>query len=258
MPSSMSHIEHYKENQQYAEFLASWDPNFYNKYCDAIKPFNSGKKILDVGCGVGQVVQKLTSEGYDAYGVDVSYPNIQLAKKVSEKCMLYDGKSLPFEDSFFDSVGAINVLEHVEEPEAFLLEMLRVTRTGGKIVVSSPNFFRVIGFNDYHPHMRGLKNKLNNFKRILTKYFQIKNNPGSIKFDRMEPIIKEPFTPDDDAIIATNPLEIAALLKYYGCKILKVECTDRYVFKPLDFLLNVSPLKYIMLNGFVIAKKITT
>ena len=35
----------------------------------------------------------------------------------------------------------------------------------------------------------------------------MKRDPASVRFDRMRPIVKEPFTPDDDAIVATNPLE---------------------------------------------------
>jgi Kef-type K+ transport system membrane component KefB len=42
-------------------------------------------------------------------------------------------------------------------------------------------------------------------------------NPDAVRFDRMEPIVKEPFTPDDDAIVATNPLEMTFFLRRAGC-----------------------------------------
>ena len=45
----------------------------------------------------------------------------------------------------------------------------------------------------------------------------------------MTPIVKEPFTPDDDAIVATNAVEIAFFLGRAGCEIVSVACTDRYV-----------------------------
>ncbi len=69
-------------------------------------------------------------------------------------------RRLPFPDRHFASVGALNVLEHVEQPEAFIAELVRVTEPDGRIVLSSPNFFRVLGFRDYHPHMRGVGTKL--------------------------------------------------------------------------------------------------
>lgn len=247
--------EYYRHNEEYAEFLANWDANFYAKYADTLKPEVSGGRALDVGCGAGQVVGRLKEAGFEAWGVDVSEPSIARARKFSERCLLYDGKTLPFPADHFDSVGALNVLEHVDQPEAFIEEVVRVTKPGGKIVISSPNFYRVAGFRDYHPRMRGLANKWRNFKRLNEKRAQMRSAPRDVHFDHMTPIVKQPFTPDDDAIIATNPLEIAFFLEQNNCRITNVACTDRYVFKPLDLLLNLTPLRYGMFSGFVVARK---
>src|SRR5438552_844786 len=113
----MAHQETYRQNEAYADFLAGWDENFYAKYADTLRPANRAGRALDVGCGVGQVVARLQNGGFEAYGVDVSEPNIERARKVSPRCQLYDGKSLPFPDQHFDAVGALNVLEHVDQPE---------------------------------------------------------------------------------------------------------------------------------------------
>ena len=120
------------------------------------------------------------------------------------------------------------MLEHVEEPEAFLAELVRVTKPGGKVVVSSPNFFRALGLRDYHPRMRGIGNKWRNWQRLRAKRRQMAAEPESVRFDRMEPIRREPFQPDDDAIVATNGVEIKFFLEQNGCDVLRVECTDRY------------------------------
>src|SRR5947207_4028597 len=250
----MNHQETYRHNESYAEFLAGWDAAFYSKYADTLRPAKSGR-TLDVGCGVGQVVARLTEAGYEAYGVDISEPNIERARKFSNRCQVYDGKELPFPDQHFASVGALNVLEHVEKPEDFIGELVRVTQIGGRIVLSSPNFFRVFGFRDYHPKMRGVGNKWRNWKRLWEKRRQINTDPASVRFDRMKPIIKEPFTPDDDAIVATNPLEMKFFLDRSGCRVESVACTDRYVAKPIDFALNLTPLRYLMFNAFVIARR---
>ncbi|MBI4663134.1 MAG: methyltransferase domain-containing protein [Verrucomicrobia bacterium] len=251
----MGHQESYRHNQAYAEFLESWDANFYAKYADYLKPPRPGARVLDVGCGVGQVVKRLTDAGCEAYGVDVSEPNIEKASRVSLRCRFYDGKKLPFADGFFACVGALNVLEHVEEPESFIEELVRAVEPGGRVVLSSPNFFRVLGFRDYHVRMRGLRNKGRNWRRLLQKLNQMRTDPASVRFDRMTPIVKEPFTPDDDAIVATNPLEIAFFLRRTGCEIEMIACTDRYVTKPLDVALNFTPLRYLMFNAFVVARK---
>ena len=250
--------DYYRENEAYADFLDNWDAGFYAKYADALCPAGPDGKVLDVGCGVGQVVQRLIDAGHEAHGVEVSEPNIAKAKQVSDRCRLYDGRSLPFDDATFDSVGALNVLEHVEEPEAFITELVRVVKPGGRIVLSSPNFFRAIGFRDYHPRMRGLGNKFRNWQRLRAKRRQMATDPGTVKFDRMEPIVREPFQPDDDAIVATNGVEMAFFLKKNGCDVVKTECTDRHVSKPIDFALNLGPWRFLMFNAFVVARKRTS
>lgn len=251
----MGHQETYLHNEAYAEFLASWDPAFYGKYSDTLKPQRAGARVLDVGCGAGQVVDRLTQAGFEAYGVDVSEPNIERARRFSDRCSLYDGRRLPFPDQHFAAVGALNVLEHVEEPEAFLRELARVTEPGGTLVVSSPNFFRVFGFRDYHVHMRGLANKWRNWCRLRAKRRQMRTAPDTVRFDRMTPIVKVPFTPDDDAIVATNAVEMEFFLTRSGCVVEQVACTDRYVAAPVEFLLNLGPWRYLMFNSFVVARK---
>jgi SAM-dependent methyltransferase len=251
----MNHQETYRHNEAYAEFLASWDAAFYAKYADTLKPSNPGARVLDVGCGVGQVVARLSEAGFEAHGVDVSEPNIERARNFCPRCQLYDGRKLPFGDGFFDTAGALNVLEHVEEPEAFIKELVRVVRIGGCVVISSPNFFRVFGFRDYHAKMRGVGNKWRNWKRLREKRQQMRDHPDSVRFDRMTPIVKEPFTPDDVAIVVTNPLEMKFFLERNGCNVERVECTDRYVATPIDFFLNLTPARYLMFNAFLVATR---
>lgn len=251
----MGHQETYRHNEAYAEFLERWDSAFYAKYADTLMPARPGVRVLDVGCGAGQVVGRLNEVGYEAHGVDVSEPNIERALKRGKHCRLYDGRTLPYADGYFAAVGALNVLEHVEEPEAFVAEVVRVTMPGGRIVMSSPNFFRVFGFRDYHPKMRGLANKWRNLRRLIAKRRQMRCDPGAVRFDRLTPIVKEPFTPDDDAIVATNALEIRFFLERNGCAVERVECTDRYVAGPINFVLNLTPTRYAMFNAFVVARK---
>ena len=251
----MGHQQTYLHNEAYAEFLAGWDESFYAKYADTLRPDQAGERVLDVGCGVGQVVRRLRDDGYAAQGVEVSEPSVAKAREFGLDCQVYDGQRLPFPDRHFASVGALNVLEHVEEPEAFLVELARVVRPEGRVVVSSPNFFRVLGWHDYHPAMRGVRNKWRNARRLLAKFRQMRAAPDRVRFDRMTPIVKEPFTPDDDAIVATNSLEIAFFLGRAGCQVQRVQCTDRYVRQPIDFLLNFTPLRYGMFNAFVVARR---
>jgi SAM-dependent methyltransferase len=245
---------YYRQNEAYAEFLANWDAGFYSKYTDALRPPNPGGAVLDVGCGVGQVIGRLSADGIEAHGVEISEPNIARARQVCPRVQLYDGRRLPFPDRRFAAVGTLNVLEHVDEPEAFLAEMVRVAAPGATVVVSSPNFLRVAG-PGYHPRMKGLARKWRNFRALMARRRALRETPDQVRFERMTPIVRTPFQPDDDATVATNPLEIAFFLERLGCRVERVECTDRVVPGPIDWLLNLTPLKWAMFNAFVVARK---
>lgn len=251
----MSHIENYRNNEDYAQFLEGWDSEFFSKYTDTLKAAAETGKILDVGCGVGQVVKRLRDENIEAFGVDVSEPNIRQANQHIGFCNLYDGVRLPFGENEFDAVGAFNVLEHVDEPEAFIADLIRVLKPNGHLVISSPNFLRVLGYRDYHPRMRGLMNKWRNAKRILQIQNQIRTAPDEVKFERMPPIVKEPFTPDDDAIVVTNPLHMTFFAKKNGCRVKSIACTDRHVSPIVEWGLNLPILKYLWFNSFIVATK---
>jgi SAM-dependent methyltransferase len=254
-PSGPEHIDYYRKNQAYTQTLVDRDIHLFEKYADSLKVAQAGARVLDIGCGAGQVVGNLTRAGYDAWGVDVSETNLRQAKEFSPNCQLYDGSKLPFPDNHFAAAGALNVLEHVEQPEAFIAELVRVVRPGGTVVLSSPNFHRAIGFRDYHPKMQGLGNKWRNWRRIRAKRRQISRDPATVRFDRMTPIVKEPFTADDDAVVATNGVEMAFFLERAGCDIVSVASTDRYVNRLVDFILNCGPWRFLMFNAFVRAVK---
>ena len=252
----MSHVDSYRNNEEYADFLEGWDSGFFSKYIRSLGQEVGEGRILDVGCGVGQVVKALQNDGFDAQGVDVSEPNIRKANEHVGHCTLYDGKQLPFEDNTFQSVGAFNVLEHVDEPEAFIRELIRVLKPGGRLVISSPNFLRVLGYRDYHVRMRGIANKWRNALQLRAIRREILLAPDRVRFERMPPIVKEPFTPDDDAIVVTNPLHMQFFVQKEGCTILSVSCTDRDVPPIVNWVLNLPLIKYLWFNSFVIGKKL--
>ncbi|MCP5516397.1 MAG: methyltransferase domain-containing protein [Verrucomicrobiales bacterium] len=251
----MSHQDTYLHNESYAEFLATQDDGFFAKYADAVQAGRQGGRLLDVGCGVGQVLRRWQENGFEAHGVEVSEPSVRRARESGLNCQPYDGRALPFPDGHFAGAGALNVLEHVEAPEAFIPELVRVVEPGGRVVISSPNFLRALGFRDYHHTMRGLANKWRNFRRLLAKRRQMRLAPDEVRFDRLTPVEKEPFEPDDDAIVATNGLEIAFFLKRAGCAVERVQCTDRYVPGLAEFGLNLTPVRYAVFNAFVVARK---
>src|SRR3982751_6585252 len=101
------------------------------------------QSVLDVGCGEGvltqQWAQRLT--GRRVVGIDLDDPAIQAewAKRQapSLECRAIKAENLPFADGEFDLASAIEVLEHLPDPEHTVAEMARVAR-GGHLLVSVP------------------------------------------------------------------------------------------------------------------------
>lgn len=95
---------------------------------------------LDVGCGDGLLLQMLSEKGIEVQGVDISDVAVDVCTQkgftVSKSDFTTD--ALPFGDGTFDTVIALDVLEHVYNPEKLLAEMDRVAKSA--IVISVPNF----------------------------------------------------------------------------------------------------------------------
>jgi len=211
---------------------------------------------LDVGCGVGQVVQALKNQGFCAHGIDVSETSIELARIYSETCQVYDGHQIPFPNETFQAVGAFNVLEHVEDPVSFLDEMSRVLRPGGRMIVSSPNFLRVLGWKDYHPRMRGIGQKWKNWKVLLARKKRYSLDGNTIVFEKMTPIVRPDPMPDDDATVLTNSLDLRRYFQVRSYRHIKVSCVDRPVPHFVELILDATPARFLMLNSFVEAIKL--
>ena len=105
-------------------------------------------RLLDVGCGTGQLHDHLSGKYLAIEGVDVSKESIRVAaeNRPANCYTTYDGHRLPYENAKFDLVIAIAVFHHVH-PSAWQStadEMLRVTRPGGLSIVIEPNPFNPI------------------------------------------------------------------------------------------------------------------
>lgn len=98
-------------------------------------------KVLEAGCGVGQVVLALRARGFDCYGLDFTNTIIKTLNERFPDVPFHHGdiRSLPYADATFDSYISLGVIEHFAEgQERMLLESARVTKPGGFIFVSVP------------------------------------------------------------------------------------------------------------------------
>jgi len=105
----------------------------------AAAPYCTGRRVLEVGCGTGLVLEPLSRMASKAVGIDISPGMLARAKErgleVHEAC----ATALPFPDASFDCVVSFKVLAHVEAIQAALAECSRVLAPGGHLVLEFYN-----------------------------------------------------------------------------------------------------------------------
>ena len=98
-------------------------------------------KILDAGCGEGQLLLKIFERGYkNIYGVDITKIAIKQAeKRVKANFSLQNLENLNYENEKFDVVICTEVIEHIENYEKVLQELKRILKKNGLLIITFPN-----------------------------------------------------------------------------------------------------------------------
>ncbi len=96
-------------------------------------------RVLENGCGVGAYLQRLSTTGGLAFGLEFDFERALAAHSQDAPVVCAAGEYLPFPDNFFDLILSHEVLEHVADDRAAAAEMARALRPGGRLVVFVPN-----------------------------------------------------------------------------------------------------------------------
>lgn len=97
-----------------------------------------GELLVDVGCGNGHLWPHVRGRFARCTGVDlVRYEG--LPGEVEFVRAELNGEGLPLGDACADAVVSVETIEHLENPRAFMRELVRVARPGGWVVVTTPN-----------------------------------------------------------------------------------------------------------------------
>lgn len=108
------------------------------------EPYCRGKRVLDLGCGSGYGSAILAETADRVMAVDVSDDAIAFASDHYTRenlnfSRIKPGSTLPFESRSFDVVISFQVLEHVEDDHAYLVEAARVLSDGGRLILVTPD-----------------------------------------------------------------------------------------------------------------------
>jgi len=141
--------------QSYFDYVAEgWSAHYASdgtmagrieRFLDAVQdPVRPDLRVLDFGCGSGELARAMAAKGWGVTGCDISRKMLQIAKDapggddVDWRAVETAG-NLPFGGGVFDLVTASSVFEYIAAPEASLAELCRILIPGGLLLLTVPD-----------------------------------------------------------------------------------------------------------------------
>ncbi len=140
--------EHYFDGshgygQDYSgNFIREYDRHRFNEELNDLERITAIGSILDVGCATGNFLQAAQLRGWRVFGYDISEHAVRTVKKRIPGAVVKSGKLVPdtFNNEKFAVITLHHVLEHIEDPGAFLRETIfPLLRDDGLILLEVPN-----------------------------------------------------------------------------------------------------------------------
>lgn len=180
-----------------------------------------GKVVVDVGCGDGAFVRALRAAGADALGIEVSDAAVNAARATDPEGRYHRGgaEALPLPDASVDIATLMLSLHHVPDPDSVFPELKRVVREHVWIAEPLPHgdFFELIRPVDDETAVRAQAQRAiasqTHFERAATVEYEVALRIESFeafkrrvlaadpertaRFERVEPALRERFTPGD-------------------------------------------------------------
>jgi SAM-dependent methyltransferase len=133
----------------YREFISSEGRHLSRRLEQAfqVAEVAAGMRVLDIGCGRGEILRHCARLGAKTYGIDYSPVAARIASRLTAdeggtRISLADAKLLPFPSTSFDRVLMFDLVEHLHpwELRRALAEARRVLRAGGRLIIhTAPN-----------------------------------------------------------------------------------------------------------------------
>jgi SAM-dependent methyltransferase len=130
-------------------------PAFVNERLEEItaefSPYRQNNRLLDIGCGAGNLLQAARKNGWNAQGLDVSAGAVKHVRGLGFEVFEGELKDAAFPSQHFDVITAAELLEHLFDPQPLLNEVARILRPGGLFWTTTPHARglsgRILGLN---------------------------------------------------------------------------------------------------------------
>jgi SAM-dependent methyltransferase len=148
---SSDEIEQFNQKRYSEEYVTRWGKlRRFDEEIRRIERYASPGKLLDIGCQFCEFLKVACSAGWDVHGVDPSLQTYEIG--VKEKLNIFHGvlKDAGFKENIFDVVTLLHVFDQIPSPKSDLLEIKRVLKRDGLLVIRLPNAdFHLLAFAIY-------------------------------------------------------------------------------------------------------------
>jgi SAM-dependent methyltransferase len=102
-------------------------------------------KVLDVGCGNGELLDRFAQLGWETYGTEICRESAIVAEEGGHKIAHGTLTEIQYPQDTFDAITLWDTLEHIHNPRETLEEIWRICRPGGSVYIYVPNFGSLYG-----------------------------------------------------------------------------------------------------------------
>jgi SAM-dependent methyltransferase len=118
-------------------------PEFIDRRLDEIvsefASHRQNNRLLDIGCGAGNLLKAAERVGWEAEGVEVASSAVQYLHTIGLQAFCGQLSEAAFPTAYFDVVTASELIEHVPDPSPLVAEIARVLRPGGILWTTTPH-----------------------------------------------------------------------------------------------------------------------
>ena len=145
-----NYFDEYSSQYHQDHYVKKTPPSIYpvlavrlNYMASMLSNFTPGGKVIDIGCGTGEMLEVLQKHQLQAYGLDFSFKMLEAIAKnnINHRLLLINGEieALPFKDDSFDGIICAGVIEYLNEDQKALQEIARILKRGGFAIITLSN-----------------------------------------------------------------------------------------------------------------------